>query len=224
MKKLKIVFLSCFFFCGVVFGEDVQPPVWRCQESTTWQYWDFLTPDDGGIEGLVPDGPGPLSYPDGGYLPSTKAWMDPAPGMEWLSEDYRFEYEPGKEVGIGVWPLSGWVDILVDNHDPNPDNEKWMWVQVTWRPMLDGGVPVFLDIDPTPMYEPIMVQEIPLGPEWRETTYEWKLDSNPPYESFSLGGAIHLDEIVIDTWCIPEPSTVVLLSLGVFATMRRRRF
>ena len=95
---------------------DVQPPWWRGQWSTTTQYWEFWTPDPG--PGLLPDGPGPLVEGDPGqpynpgYLPSTMLWVQPF--GDWI----QFDPASGRE---GIWPLSGIIEIIVDNHEPiNP--------------------------------------------------------------------------------------------------------
>lgn len=207
-------------------AEDLFPPPWRGEWSTTSQYWEFSYPDKGDPNGLIPDG-----SPEGGqpYLESTRLWIVPEAGMDWLQEDQPLEYEPEQWVGFGVWPLSGYVDVLVDNHDPNPENVKLMWVQITWRPNDPAEGPVFEQFDPCPAVDPVVVNEIlfdPTNPNgWRHTTYYWWLPYNPPDEWFRIGGDIHIDELVVDTWCtpIPEPTVLVLTGVGLLALLRRKR-
>ena len=211
-------------------AEDLQPPWWRGEYSTTSQVWEFngtsgILPAPG--VAIPPDGPAPGGMPP---LPSTHlVWTPgPAPWDQWLATDMPYEYEPGKMVGVGVVPLSGQLNVVVDNHDPKPENIKLIWVQVTWRPQDFGEVPILMDLYPTPPDGPRIVEELILGDlgdplAWRETTYQWQLPWNPPDEMFTIGGTINVDELVIDTWCIPEPASLSLLGIGVMAAIRRRR-
>src|SRR3990172_4827085 len=109
MFRLWSVFLAVLFLAGTVaLADDVQPPPWRGQWSTTFQYWEFFTPDPGQPDGpgVRPDGPGPLiegepgePYIQPGYLPSTQLWVTPGPEMGWIPVDQN----SGRE---GIWPLS----------------------------------------------------------------------------------------------------------------------
>ena len=212
---------------AVGYPYDVQPPPWRGQWSTTMQFWEFLSPDGvnpPATEHVKPDGPGPLVPGEPGepylpgYLPSTEiVLIVPGPGMQWIEWD-----EPSNRYGI--WPLSGTMDIIVDNHDP-PNEFKWMWVQVLWRPQDEGEVPILEMFNPPPhlQYPPHIIEQVPLGDGWFETTYEWRIYPNPPDERFRISGTIDVDEVVIDTWCIPEPATLSLLALGGLGLLLRRK-
>ena len=48
------------------------------------------------------------------------------------------------------------------------------------------------------------------------------IEPNPAFEIVRIDGAVMVDEIVIDTICIPEPASLALLGLGGLALMRRR--
>jgi len=203
---------------SVAMADDVQPPWWRGQWSTTSQIWEFnFVPETPGGQPpypYLPDGPAPGGMPP---LPSTIVHVTPGPQMEWIPED------PQGSGRIGIWPLSGWIDVIVDNHEP-PNEVKYVWVQLTWRPqVLDHEPPRLIGLDPPPSSGPEIVLEEDLGFGWTETTYKWEIRPNPVDEMFTIEGLIDVDELVVDTWCIPERATLSLLGLGPVALIRRRR-
>jgi len=67
---------------AVGLADDVQPPSWRGQISTTSQMWEFQAPLQPPVT-LLPDGPAPGGQPP---LPSTNAWIA---GNDWLQSDPR---------------------------------------------------------------------------------------------------------------------------------------
>jgi hypothetical protein len=155
-------------------AEDMQPPPWRGQLGTTSQIWEFMDPDPAPL----PDGPAPNGKPP---LPSTHAVITPGPGMVWLQIDPVGPRE-------GVWPLSGMMEVTVDNYNP-PNDVKLVWVQLTWRPQVAGAQPMFENLQPAPVSPPRLIADIPLGPEWRESVYAWEIRPNPPDERFIISGS-----------------------------------
>jgi len=229
------LFVAVLCLCAfplIALGEDLFPPWWRGEWSTTSQYWEFSN-DLTGFEELdqndQPIGVRPDGIPEGGqpFLESTRLWVVPEAEMEWMPDDMPFQYADDQWVGLGVWPLSGYIDVLVDNHDPHPENIKLIWVQITWRPNKEGEELGFEFFDPLPVSCPVVVDEYIYTPgdslSWRTTAYFWQLDWNPPDEFFRFGGDIHVDELVVDTWCVvPEPGVLAVAGAGLLLLLRRR--
>ncbi len=65
---------------------------------------------------------------------------------------------------------------------------------------------------------------------WVTEVLKFRLEPNPPWEILTMGEFIsypaYVDQVVIDTICIPEPGTLVLLAVGCVRLLvrpRRRR-
>jgi hypothetical protein len=194
-KRLILAGLAVLLVLGIVapmaWADDDNPPPWqRGGPRTTFERWEFDTAN------LNP-------LPDAMYNPYGTPSTTVTPLGSWLPiYDNRF----------GVWPLSGMIDIDIPNDPTNPDWQKNIWVQLTWDgegitvpEVSANGVPAqWIESDP----------RLPGG--WFHSTYLVVLPYNPPMEHLHVAGDIRVDELVVDTICIPEPSTLVLLGAGAF--------
>jgi len=173
-------------------------PAWRGDLGSTWQQWDFTDNN-------------PTPSPDDGYNPYNPAQMQIVGG----------NYQP--TVSDGAWQVSGSVYAYIPN---SPDNNphKEIWVEVIWQPMNSS---LFLPDEPmvgvTPFADSSTKEVTPLAGDWYSTLFKLDLSPNPSEEYISLSGDYLVDQIVIDTICIPEPTTVLLLVCGVVPLLRRRK-
>ncbi len=204
MEKLIVVSLALALTGSIALADDVTIPVWRGDPGSTYQLWEFSTPE-------LPPTPdeirNPYGYPE----------MVLTPAGDWIqSIDDR----------QGVWPLSGEIDVWIPNKPPI----CWwkdIQIQLTWKPA--GLTDQFWDDKPlvgvTPGVDPyksIMVSTTDgLVNGWMYTLFEIELIPNPPWEWIAIKGDILVDELVIDTICIPEPMTICFLGLGALTLLRR---
>jgi hypothetical protein len=136
---------------------------------------------------------------------------------------------PSKDGEPGVFPLSGFIDVPINNYtEPNP--EKRIWVQLTWQSQQGALIP-------NPIVEEtqwgnagittlIETDQLLGNPFWKHSTYEIVLPFNPNHEVVKISGDINVSELVIDTRCVPEPGTLMLLvtaGLGALCYAWRRR-
>ncbi len=201
------------------YADDLHPPNWRGNPGTSWAAWEFLQ------DNRTPP-------PDAGYLPfgpPTLVWT-PGPGADWLPQ--KPPYDPPGMSGDGWANLSGDIDLTMPN-SPELNPFKQVWIQLTWSPQVVGNVPflqVFSPFQTTPEFSTPLVQTTlfeeypgePNGVKVYHSVYHVDLQPNPPWERIHIRGGIDVDELIVDTWCVPEPASLLMLTLGTLLVNRRR--
>ena len=127
----------------------------------------------------------------------------------------------------GIWALDGGINISIPNW-PEQRPEKEIWLQVTWKQA--GFIDCVCD-QPTvgvatdPLYDTLQMCQIdtPAADGWTHTLFKINIFPNPNEECISITGDIFLDQVVVDTNCIPEPASFVLIGGGALLALRRRR-
>ena len=188
MRNAKVVLAAVAVFgltFGSAFGDDMYPPRWRDGEDwskAVWEFSDATNPSlaDSYDNTFVPPNP---------VFPS--ALVVPAPEEDWY---------PEYEGRIGVWPLSGSVTIeLLNSIEPRP--YKYIWIQVTWAPMLEDAEPT---VGVLGVGEAVQAIRTTREGPWFTSVYVIRLEPNPPLETIVIEGDIWVDEIVIDTICTDD--------------------
>jgi len=202
MRKIVCVLLlgAVLAFCAALaLADDSYPPPWqRGSDRTTYQRWEFMSAD-------------PNPVPD----ERLNQYGTPAAtvvGHEW------YQYYDNR---VGVWTLSGSIDVDIPNAPDHPDWTKQVWVQLTWN--TAGPAPIQITVDG--IAGQIIEQSMP---NWNHTTWLFTLPYNPVSEHLRIIGDIYVDELVIDTICaVPEPSSMLALAGSVFGlaglAWKRRR-
>ena len=212
MRKLGVFLVALLLLTGAtVWADNYNPPPWydAYNDSMTVQGWEF------------------------GVTNNTNT-----PLPDWGKNVYGFQaatVTPGGTTGAGgwidhldgrngVWGLSGEIEVPIYN-DPILRPEKIVWVQITWQEQEQGGTP-FVEGVPIPGFDTnlaVLVDQQPADGSWIYSTYEYHIFPNPEEEIVHISGDIFVDELVIHTWCVPEPVTMVTLVLGGIGILRRRR-
>lgn len=176
---------------------------------------------------------GPL-HPDAG-------WVNP------FGTDPEYPYlvvNPGADHSLslgshtGVWALgSSGIDVVIPNNpDSGPGTQKEMWIELTWS--IAGRsrfLPDQLMVDVFPLYDDenasFRMETLRTNQstsqdgqrQWFTTLYKVDIWPNPPGEWITIKGDIYIDNVAVDTICIPEPATFGLLIGGAIMAFRNRK-
>jgi hypothetical protein len=134
----------------------------------------------------------------------------------------------------GVWILEqGWAQI--EGIVPNEGNEelvKEVWIQGILTTDIPGAqIPIDLGFEfPAGSYSVTATDSRmdPAGGDWFYLTAMFEIDPQPSWEVVSINisvpsnAYVAIDQLAVDTRGIPEPSTLVILSLRGFALLSRQ--
>ena len=197
-----------------VSADDLNPPPWMGLEGTTAQWWEFYN---------APSSPWAI-YPEAvsNMYGDPCAWVPSAPpGSYWMNS---YEGPGGPEQGVWKLDTGGMYFEIPNTEIEDRDSFKDVWIQVTYD--AGGDYANVLSLVPFGVAERLDDLHQVLDSGFFYDVWQIHLEPNPVHERIWIGPkecSLYLDEVVIDTICIPEPATVGLLCIGAVALVRRRR-
>ncbi len=204
MKYLTVLAFAAALVAPTL-GDDLYPPPWRGEPNTTFQHWTF-------------------SYDQGSlWVPelSNNPYGQPSMHTYWGDEEWYDQFQ-GRQGVVNPWSNTVYLDLP---NSPLPNDLKIVYFQITYWPLDDYGSPAYpygLQTAP-PSANQFMVNYINLPDGWIYESWQFEIPGNPPFEQliFSTGNDLYIDQMVVDTLCIPEPASLLLVAVaGLF--LRRR--
>jgi hypothetical protein len=205
--KMKPYILGCMtvavlFGCSVpsVKADDIYPPPWtRGSAGTTYQAWDFGTSANPSLADIAVNPYGtPTATINGGT--------------------WSLFY--GGHVGIWTLGASDSIDLFIPNTPLDLTLTKFVWTQVTWQP--DAGPAPVVTVDYGSGSSVVSTLQftasVGIG-DWLQSVYLADLPINPASENVVITETGDVGQVVIDTICIPEPSSLALLALGAISLL-----
>jgi len=221
MGKATRIFLAitfalslCLVSTGVAQADYYGPPGWGSNPYFTHQSWDFDTSTPGAPE--IDDNP---------Y------------GIPNHSHELSATWHESFKSRNGVWEYN--YDSLVSFEVPNelhPELTKEVWFQATYWTDTSGQISedsfIFTDPDGVVTFARVSREAVEGEAGWYHDTWMGTIIPQPFLEGFAiffddgLGGpaTVYVDQVDIDTRCVPIPCTVLLLGSGLigFVGIRRR--
>lgn len=220
-----IAAVACVLLAGgVAGGEDVSAPTWRGEDKTLYAKWDTWgadwdqyvvvteEPDEWSSNPSLTEAPYYYLDPDGGTIWQAADGRNDIlqvsdDGMFWLYLP-NFPGGPLKEVQVQVtyYTDDNWNPVVIPYVVPSTGELKALSL-VDFVEHADGWVTDIwsASLEPNPGYEYIDFYAV----DYATTQQKWY----PAY----------IDQVVVDTQCVPEPAALALLAAGALAALLRRR-
>ena len=161
----------------------------------------------------------------------------PGTAFTWFDNDAAFQSDGVARrfglIGIdnrqGTDNVTSGLQFVIDNWD-HPKDWKHIWKEIICfeGPYFEGEKQLSAPTGFTVLEQDVINED--LGDNWTVLDTAYKVYPNPPWEQVTLivhvpaGSFILADEIHFATECVPEPTTMTLLTLGgALIAMRRRR-
>ena len=113
---------------------------------------------------------------------------------------------------------------LPNTDNTGPETSKEIWLQITYSAGSIDRKPEFQTL---PSYESFeYIQETVVDELYYHDVFKITLVPNPTEEWIAIiprDCTLYIDEIVVDTICIPEPTTMCLLAFGGLLLRRKLR-
>ena len=192
-------------------AEDLWDPPWDMTEPTaTHVHWNFPTDTEMPVELNNPYGDPVIEWPTTAAVEEIDNW-EGIPITTW-----HIGGEPGSTSTISIW---------IPNHDLD-----WPTKYVFWQITADGSVsPTGTGPTTNPPGTSIPTGNPAIGHGGTWYTYSGLIEIRPnpagEWLIIEVAQCTNIEEIVIDTICIPEPASRGLLALGgltLLARLKRR--
>jgi hypothetical protein len=190
---------------------DINPAPFRDGINTTLQAWDFLTQAD-------PAAP-EAGWKNANGEPSADLIGDFTNNTVWLENDYGHQ---------GVWIVDRAKESDIAFHVrnfPQPNPYKEIWIQLVYSSQGDRAPDLFVQSNGQGQWQGIsMVSSNAIDSMYAYALYHVVLKPNPQFEIIRIKPqdcTVFVDSILIETQCIPEPVTMVLLGLGGLILRKR---
>ncbi len=216
VRCLVILLVLGFAISGVAMADDIFPPTWRGTEGATLQQWAFTT----GANPAVPE------VVNNAYGGPTATMVVGDLGIGWIDVDHFGSY--GSRTGMWDLGAMGTIDLDIPNR-PAAGAYKDIWVQVTYFMGMFDTPEVSIEGAQFLGSESQVVEQVDDFDAWVCAVSKWRITPNPNSEvvrvtANCLGSLI--DQVVVDTKCVPEPSCIVTLlagAVGMLISRRRRK-
>jgi len=199
-------------------------PSWSGDDGTTFQQWSFSKRQ----WSFLKRHRGP-QLPDAGWVNEFGTPQLSVYGSKWSNKVDGHQ---------GVWKFNSLRSEMIIDIPNNPESRplKEIWVELTWEaagtrnciPWEAADTRNYIPDQPiigvwADHFEKELMGEKPIDNNWTASLYKITIWPNPSAEQITIKGDIRLDQVVVDTRCVPEPATLGLLIGGTLMAIRRRR-
>ena len=215
MNRHLVLVVVVLLATTAAWAEDLYTPSFRGAPEASYQNWTFEHYTEGFFNDVFPDeldnsfGGADINFP---YADWEYGW------------DYWLDYSNGRQ---GVWYLDYYdvMEISISNDD-DPWQRKEIYLQITW---WGGGLKPQPEVYyPQTGWTMTEEDEQTLSDGWMYTRWYIEITPSPTWEQIDVwapstaGNGVYFDQVVVDTYCVPEPASVGLLGLVALWIARRR--